>query len=273
MTVWIPAAPPDRQRGGCASGLPASGSGPLDAGWLSGVVEHLLLAYTRPGDILHLIPAMNHRAPRSSQVARTSARRHRHQPAARIAHRATPTANPRSRAAPLTDDSAWQGHVQARAAAHHRQVRVPTNPMTGTWHGTASGGQPGATAILAVLDPHRLHWFEQAPWRLLMQPGGILAALTHSDRDGGRLVDPTTPLIHAAHNGGLNWLDHIIIPHRPMRPALPRAGGHAERAGTADGSCRAGSTPARPGHCDLLIFLAPPSPDRHAPAAQSNCAQ
>ena len=275
MTVWMPAAPPDRQRGGgCASGMPASGSSLLDAGWLSGVVERLLLAYTRPGDILHLIPAVSPQPPWSSHVVPTSVRRSGQRPAARMARRATPTANhPRPGAAPLTDDSAWLGHLQACAAAHDRQVRVLTSPMAGTWRGTASGSQPGAPAILAILDPHRLHWFERAPWRLLPKPGGILAVLTHSDRDGDRLVDPTTRLIHAAHSGGLNWLDHLIIPHGPMRPAVPGAASDAERSGTAGGRCRAGGTSAWPGHSDLLIFLAPPSPGRHAPAAQSDCAQ
>jgi hypothetical protein len=72
--------------------------------------------------------------------------------------------------------------------------------------------------ILTTIGPHQPDRFAQVAWQQLLQPGGILAVLTHSDHDAGELLDPTTPLIHAAHRQGLTWLDHIIITGHRLQP-------------------------------------------------------
>jgi hypothetical protein len=47
--------------------------------------------------------------------------------------------------------------------------------------------------------------------------GGILAIYTHSDWSTGRLIDPSGPMIAAAQNADLLYLQHIVTLHAPIR--------------------------------------------------------
>jgi hypothetical protein len=51
----------------------------------------------------------------------------------------------------------------------------------------------------------------------LLRVGGILAVLTHSDWRSGVLIDPTGPIVAAAQNADLLYLQHIIALHTPIR--------------------------------------------------------
>ncbi|CRK57603.1 hypothetical protein [Alloactinosynnema sp. L-07] len=51
----------------------------------------------------------------------------------------------------------------------------------------------------------------------LLRAGGILAVLTHSDWQGGELVDPTGAVVAAAQNADLLYLQHIVALHTPVR--------------------------------------------------------
>lgn len=52
--------------------------------------------------------------------------------------------------------------------------------------------------------------------RTLMS-GGILAVYTRSEWSRGRLIDPTGPMIAAAQNADLLYLQHIVTLHTPIR--------------------------------------------------------
>lgn len=50
----------------------------------------------------------------------------------------------------------------------------------------------------------------------LLRVGGVLAVLTHSDWTQGDLIDPTGPVVAAAQNADLLYLQHIIALHTPI---------------------------------------------------------
>jgi hypothetical protein len=95
--------------------------------------------------------------------------------------------------------------------------------------------------------------------------GGILAVYTHSDWSSGRLTDPSGPMIAAAQNADLLYLQHIVTLHTPIRY------GRLQPLTTTDPTDLApgGQEPAAPTtharvHGDVLIFA-----QAHADAAQT----
>ncbi len=98
-----------------------------------------------------------------------------------------------------------------------------------------------------------------------LRGGGILAVLTrcHQPPGAGRgpLVDPTGAIVAAAQNADLLYLQHIVIPTRPLTPPRPSAAvspavspleppyrGNLDAAGHRDIA-----------HVDLLVFAKPHS--------------
>jgi hypothetical protein len=277
----------------------------IGSGWAPGIIEQLLTRYSRPGDTLLLVPLTDPRRPH--QPPRTTpASRRRARPAARIPRQAGHAEAPRPAAGSLTTDPTchtWLAHLPARAAAAAagRRLHVLTgnpHPAEADSH-TAPGQRPGVAVILSIVEPHQLDRFAQVAWRRLLRPGGILAVLTHSDHDTGRLIDPTTPLIRAARQHGFAWLDHIIITGHPIQPtgkdhtdsrqAVDDTGERPAAAGAViadrrwdglrlvdlaatrqratgptptDAPTPIGGHPTRYGHYDLLIFLDAPPPLR-----------
>ncbi|MEJ7705063.1 MAG: hypothetical protein WKF47_16055 [Geodermatophilaceae bacterium] len=95
--------------------------------------------------------------------------------------------------------------------------------------------------------------------------GGILVVLTHCHLDGGELRDPTGPMIAAAQNADLLYLQHIVAVHLPVHDlrvattnpdptAVPPAAGSDAAGSGSDGSGSDGwgsgcvcSQPARSG--------------------------
>jgi hypothetical protein len=98
---------------------------------------------------------------------------------------------------------------------------------------TAVAGVPGrADLIITSLPPDRtsdgsIDRVALAAARLL-SVGGILAVYTHGDWSNGRLVDPTGPMVAAAQNADLLYLQHIITLHTPIRD------GHLDTVTTAE---------------------------------------
>ncbi|WP_410645310.1 hypothetical protein [Amycolatopsis sp. lyj-346] len=88
--------------------------------------------------------------------------------------------------------------------------------------------------------------------------GGVLAVYTHTDWSTGRLIDPSGPMIAAAQNADLLYLQHIVTLHTPIRngrlhpppgsvgPTHDDAGQHAYQLGAPAPHARV--------HGDVLVF-------------------
>lgn len=99
----------------------------------------------------------------------------------------------------------------------------------------------------------------------VLRTGGILAVLTHCDWSSGELIDPTGPMIAAAQNADLLYLQHIVALHTPIRdgtlappPADPDTATRADPGGSRDRSTR--PVPHRRVHADVLVFAAHAAP-------------
>jgi hypothetical protein len=107
----------------------------------------------------------------------------------------------------------------------------------------------------------------------LLRVGGILAVLTHGDWTRGELVDPSGPVVAAAQNADLLYLQHIVALHAPVRDGEFAAELVARDADEdARTRHRAGvrglPAPHRRIHSDVLVFAQPADhkPSRPAPA-------
>ncbi|MEV6828181.1 hypothetical protein [Amycolatopsis sp. NPDC051102] len=94
--------------------------------------------------------------------------------------------------------------------------------------------------------------------------GGILAVYTHSDWSTGRLTDPSGPMIAAAQNADLLYLQHIVTLHTAIRNGRlqPPIGTDRVEPAPGGGELAAPMTHAR-AHGDVLVFA-----QAHADATQ-----
>jgi hypothetical protein len=110
-----------------------------------------------------------------------------------------------------------------------------------------------------------------------LRTGGVLAVLTHCDWSTGELVDPTGPVVAAAQNADLLYLQHIVVVHAPVRdgqlvidPETPNPDTTEDRRprATAPGM----PAPHRRIHGDLLAFGQPHdhNPPPRVPAAMAD---
>ncbi|WP_439381546.1 hypothetical protein [Amycolatopsis lexingtonensis] len=85
--------------------------------------------------------------------------------------------------------------------------------------------------------------------------GGILAVYTHSDWSSGRLVDSSGPMIAAAQNADLLYLQHIVTLHTPIRNGRLQPPTATDRTDLALGGreLTAPMTHAQ-AHGDVLVF-------------------
>jgi hypothetical protein len=145
--------------------------------------------------------------------------------------------DPRSRTSPGADPA---GGTAAPASPGPDTDRRPAD-RGGT------GGDRADLVIIAV-DPHAPDWVAWPPWTDLLTRAGLLAVITHSDRRGGRWVDPLPALVAALTGAGLVWHDRIVLHHQPStRPST------ADRA--AAGRAELGPTVRHErAHTDLLLF-------------------
>ncbi|HWD78956.1 MAG TPA: hypothetical protein VG497_08740 [Kribbella sp.] len=95
--------------------------------------------------------------------------------------------------------------------------------------------------------------------------GGILAVYTHSDWSGGRLTDPSGPMIAAAQNADLLYLQHIVTLQTPIRNGRVQPLTASDRTDQVLSGRNLGApiTHAR-AHGDVLVFA-----QAHADVAQS----
>ncbi|MFJ7218947.1 hypothetical protein [Amycolatopsis sp. NPDC098790] len=94
--------------------------------------------------------------------------------------------------------------------------------------------------------------------------GGILAVYTHSDWSSGRLTDPSGPMITAAQNADLLYLQHIVTLHTPIQNGRLQPPTATDGTALAPGGreLAAPMTHARV-HGDVLVFA-----QAHADPAQ-----
>jgi hypothetical protein len=109
----------------------------------------------------------------------------------------------------------------------------------------------------------------------LLRVGGILTVLTHSDWTRGRLVDPTGPVVAAAQNADLLYLQHVVALLAPVRNGefvtdLDDAA--AEEQARTQHRAQVRGLPASHQriHADLLVFANPH--DRQPPSLAAGSA-
>jgi hypothetical protein len=88
--------------------------------------------------------------------------------------------------------------------------------------------------------------------------GGVLAVYTHSDRPAGRLTDPSGPMIAAAQNADLLYLQHIVTLHTPIHSGRLQPMPEPLRQ-ASDGVALSAQTLGSPtahvrAHGDVLVF-------------------
>ncbi|GAA4412170.1 hypothetical protein GCM10023148_05530 [Actinokineospora soli] len=163
---------------------------------------------------------------------------------------------------------------------------VPTAPevtIEAPFPGTTTEPADSADLIVTSLAPHRCDHLGHGNTADLvalyaarrLRVGGILAVLTHCDWTSGELTDHTGPVVTAAQNADLLYLQHIVALHTPVhdgRLHLTDAhpdGVHDDRdtddGDTDDSQARARHRalvrglppPHRRIHSDVLVFAQP----------------
>jgi hypothetical protein len=112
----------------------------------------------------------------------------------------------------------------------------------------------------------------------LLRAGGLLVVLTHSDWSRGWLLDPTGPVVAAAQNADLLYLQHIVALHTPIRDGElltppdddTAAAQYARTAHRAQ--VRGLPAPHRRTASDLLVF-AQPADHQRAPQPPATAAR
>ncbi|MGH3794479.1 MAG: hypothetical protein ACRDSP_06280 [Pseudonocardiaceae bacterium] len=147
----------------------------------------------------------------------------------------------------------------------HPSPATPTaHPATGQATTVADDQSATADLVLASLGPQQAtdpvcEHLTRVAARLL-RTGGLLTVLTHCDWTRGRLVDPTGPLVAAAQNADLLYLQHIVILHTPIRDgALVITPDPHPGANPAPPAPAPGQTPPahRRIHADLVLAMQP----------------
>ncbi|MEU8632700.1 hypothetical protein AB0C38_11060 [Amycolatopsis sp. NPDC048633] len=85
--------------------------------------------------------------------------------------------------------------------------------------------------------------------------GGILAVYTHTDWSSGRLTDPSGPMIAAAQNADLLYLQHIVTLHTPIQNGRLQPPTATDPTDLAPGGQELGAPMAHArAHGDVLVF-------------------
>ncbi|MGB6163369.1 MAG: hypothetical protein WBF75_12515, partial [Pseudonocardiaceae bacterium] len=239
--------------------------GDPDGSWPATVVARLVTSFTDPGARVVLVPWP------ALEPTGGSAGRGRARPC--------PGAPERERAHALTtvrglDRIAQMIRIPPRLGTHHPVSRpywidlvgdppalgdTATTPPPGSCPAAAPGGlDTGARVDLVITSLRPEHAGDSASDQVAgaaarwLRTGGVLAVLTHSDWSQGELVDPTGPMVAAAQNADLLYLQHIVLVHTPVRD-----GQFVINTATPDLNTPGMPTPHRRIHSDLLVFGQP----------------
>jgi len=205
--------------------IPAVGRGaePSPPTWSLSVVTRAVTSFTAPGATVLLVPWPH---PRRSARGATV-------PAAAVAALTELGRRPRV------------GHLPQRPVHGESDDRRPDGI-----------GQDRADLLITVMPARRdAAEHTDAVARLAarsLRLGGVLAVLTHCDRTGEVLIDPTGPMVTAGQDADLLYLQHIVAVHLPPSDPRIRSARGPER--TAGGRV---TQPHLRVHSDVLIFTQP----------------
>lgn len=117
--------------------------------------------------------------------------------------------------------------------------------------------------VITAAEPRALDWLRPVDWSRVLTPTGSLAVITHSDRSGGRLIDPAASLVRTADRAALRYLDRIALLRAPVRDGALAVAAPTKRP-RSHTSTRAVATSVRHEqvHDDLLVFTRKPVADR-----------
>ena len=85
----------------------------------------------------------------------------------------------------------------------------------------------------------------------LLRPDGVAAVLTHTDSTGGTLTDPTGPIVTAAQDADLLYLQHVVLLLAPIHDGTLTPAEHPATTGTPPPAAHHRI------HADLLLFTNP----------------
>jgi hypothetical protein len=265
------------------------GATPGDWSWPASVVAKVVTAFTDPGASVVLMPWP---VPEPNTPGATGG-----DPARPVADRSERELTDALSVVRGLDRTAQLIRIQLGPGAHHPVSRpywadlvgdpqplgdTATTPPPGRCPTAAPSGldvaAAGADLIITSLRPEHARQGASdqiaaaaARW---LRTGGVLAVLTHCDWSTGELVDPTGPVVAAAQNADLLYLQHIVVVHAPVRdgqfvihsvPPSPDTTEDRWPRATAPGM----PTQHRRIHSDLLTFGQPHdhNPPPRPPAA------
>jgi hypothetical protein len=260
-TVWVPRVSPSD----------------LDAGWPPPVVENIVTSFTDPGGHVVLLPWLTPVPITQALLDRDPTRHHRDEPDRELQDALTAVRG--------LDRTTQVIQIEPEPGPHHPAARpywadlvsdpqrvgdTEPAPRTGGWSTPAPDrfGAAAAGADLVLTSLHPEHSGNRASDQValaaarLLRTGGILAVLTHSDWSGGQLVDPTGPVVAAAQNADLLYLQHIVVVHPPVRDGKfviePEAASPDDNPRPRPRTQRHGQPAThRRIHTDLLVFAQP----------------
>ncbi|MFC4464007.1 hypothetical protein ACFPH6_05425 [Streptomyces xiangluensis] len=232
--------------------------------WLMETINRVVATYTRPGHrVLLLAPPTDPGSPAPDRATPGTRTGGGLLPALIEAARTTNRLGRTLEAVNAASDIAARTAEDApplRPQAVHRLAPESVLPAP-TGHGSVRGrcgptaaGQDRFRVVIAIVDPHDPIWVPGVSWGSLLAPSGILAFITHSDHQWGRLIDPTGLVTRAARSVGLAPVDRVVLLHIPVRDGALGPEPDLPAALPADGAPCAPAPRHTRVHADLLLF-------------------
>lgn len=253
----------------------------LLTGWLGRAIVTLVTTYTRPGDrVLLLTPPIPTRVPprvadRLHDVGHYGGLTEAVWTVARLGRRVD-TAT----AAPVLDDPGdrtdSRPHTRAESVTRPRPSRLGlrsvAEPDADSAHCPRNDGDRSHGTfdlIITAVNPGATDWIGHTDWDAQLTPEGLVAAITHSERRAGRLLEPTTALVDTLGSYQLRCLDHIAVQSAPASDSVAtgrNTSGKAHRD-TKPPTSIDSPVPIRQVHHDLVLFGRPPATETEADVA------
>ena len=255
----------------CAQDGPHECTGLL-ANWLLSAVIKIVTTYTQPGQRVLLLEPAPYFAPPESWSAAATRDELRPGPYAGL-HEAGWTVvrlgrgvQTQTAVAHVDPAGACPGDSPAESESGPR-MRTDS-PTTDQLAVPSAAPDPTATKIssdqydlvVTATTPRTIDWLRPIDWAGLLTPNGTLAVITHGDHRNGRLIDPASCLVRAAHREGLRYLDRIALLRVPVRDGALAVTAPATHARSQD-SARPHAASIRHAqvHDDLLVFSRRPT--------------